>query len=132
MADGPDHHAMSALMQNASGSGDQDGGGGSGGDNGNEDGDPYTLEGVNATIGSEALNAPIVSGPAGKKMFKSSLNGNLMASLKGRNGDKGNPFKGMQSVQVNAAAGKSIGGPGAGATFGPPTHNVLGGGGQSR
>ena len=126
MSDGYDHHAAAAARENAFVSSDQDGGGGSGDDGSNH----LTLEGVNVTIGSNALDSPIVDGVAGKKIFKKGLNGNLMTALNGRNGDKINPFKGLQSIQVNAAAGKSIGGPGIAGVGHLPSHAMFGGKGQ--
>ena len=124
MNQGPDHHAMAALRSNASGGGDQDGGGGGGGDG---DGSNHlTLEGVDTTIGSNALDAPMLDGVANKKLFKKSLNGNLMTSLNGRNGDKINALKGLQSANVNAAAGQKLGGPGIGAIQAPPNHATFG------
>ena len=118
MSDGYDHHAASAARENASVSASQDGGGGA-----------NSIEGVDGTIGGKGLDEKIVDGIADKNVLGKGgdLNNNLMASLNGRNGDKVNPFKGLQSAQFNSASGKSIGGPGIGAVQSAPGHGMFGG-----
>lgn len=101
----PDHHAMSALRENASAGASQGGGG--------QAGTPADQDHGTQMFGSSAMSNMESKGFAHENVTGKGgdLNNNLMASLNAggeKLGGKINAFEGMQHAEMNAAAGKNL------------------------